>query len=45
MSIEVNKSHKTVILLPNAWGYNWATLFQGKINTGTWLSRLWESQI
>jgi hypothetical protein len=25
---------------PSAWGYNWATLFLGDINTGTWLSRL-----
>jgi hypothetical protein len=26
-------------------GYNWATLFQGDINTGTWPSRLGESRI
>jgi hypothetical protein len=25
-------------------GYNWATLFLGEINTGTWPSRLGESQ-
>jgi hypothetical protein len=25
---------------PSAWGYNWATLFLGDINTGTWPSRL-----
>jgi hypothetical protein len=24
-----------------AWGYNWATLFLGDINTGTSSSRLW----
>jgi hypothetical protein len=30
---------------PSALGYNWATLFLGDINTGTWLSRLWESQM
>jgi hypothetical protein len=29
---------------PNAWGYNWVTLFLGEINTGTWPSRLGESQ-
>jgi hypothetical protein len=27
-----------------ARGYNWATLFLGEINTGTWLSRLGKSQ-
>jgi hypothetical protein len=27
-------------LLPNARGYNWATLFLGQINIGTWPSRL-----
>jgi hypothetical protein len=26
-------------------GYNWATLFLGDINTGTWPSRLGESQM
>jgi hypothetical protein len=30
---------------PSAWGYNRATLFLGDINTGTWSSRLGESQI
>jgi hypothetical protein len=30
---------------PSAWGYNWATLFLGDINTGTWPSRLAESRI
>jgi hypothetical protein len=25
---------------PGAWGYNWATLSLGNINTGTWSSRL-----
>jgi hypothetical protein len=29
---------------PNARRYNWATLFPGEINTGTWPSRLVESQ-
>jgi hypothetical protein len=29
---------------PNAQCYNWATLFLGEINTGTWHSRLVESQ-
>jgi hypothetical protein len=28
----------------NAWGYKWATLFVGDINTGTWSSSLGESQ-
>jgi hypothetical protein len=28
----------------HARGYNWATLFLGEINTGTWPSRLGESQ-
>jgi hypothetical protein len=27
----------------SARGYNWATLFLGDINTGTWPSRLGES--
>jgi hypothetical protein len=35
--------HKTRTNVPNA--YNWATLFLGKINTGTWPSRLEESKI
>jgi hypothetical protein len=30
---------------PSARGYNWATLFLGDINTGTWPSRLGESQM
>jgi hypothetical protein len=30
---------------PSARGYNWATLFLGDINTGTWPFRLGESQI
>jgi hypothetical protein len=30
---------------PSAWGSNWATLFLGDINTGTWTSRLGESRI
>jgi hypothetical protein len=29
----------------NTWGYNWATLFLGDINTGTLPSRLGESQM
>jgi hypothetical protein len=33
-----------LLLLPNARGYNWDTLFQGEINTGTWPSRLGKSQ-
>jgi hypothetical protein len=31
--------------IPNAYGYNWATLFQVEINTGTWPSGLRKSQI
>jgi hypothetical protein len=30
---------------PNAWVFNWATLFLGDVNTGTWPSRLRESRI
>jgi hypothetical protein len=30
---------------PSARGYNWATLFLGDINTGTWHSRLVVSQM
>jgi hypothetical protein len=30
---------------PSARGYNWATLFLGDTNTGTWPSRLGESQM
>jgi hypothetical protein len=31
--------------LPSAWGYIWATLFLGDINTETWPSRLGESEM
>jgi hypothetical protein len=30
---------------PSARGYNWSTLFLGDVNTGTWPSRLGESQM
>jgi hypothetical protein len=30
---------------PSAWGYNWATLFLGDINTGIWPSREGESNM
>jgi hypothetical protein len=30
---------------PSARGHNWATLFLGDINTGTWPSKLGESQM
>jgi hypothetical protein len=30
---------------PNAWGYNWATLFLGDLNTGTWRSRWGEFRV
>jgi hypothetical protein len=30
---------------PSAWGYNWATLFLGHTNTGTWPSNVRESRI
>jgi hypothetical protein len=30
---------------PSAWGYNWATLFLGDINTETWPSRFGEYRI
>jgi hypothetical protein len=36
----LNNIHKCLLLIPNARGYNWATLFLGKINTGTSPSRL-----
>jgi hypothetical protein len=26
---------------PGTWGYNWATLSLGDMNTETWSSRLW----
>jgi hypothetical protein len=32
-------------LEPSARGYNWATVFLGDINTGTWPSRLGKSQM
>jgi hypothetical protein len=32
-------------LQPSAREYNWATLFLGNINTGTWPSRLGESRM
>jgi hypothetical protein len=32
------------LLQLNAWGYNWATLYLGEINTRTWPSRLGESE-
>jgi hypothetical protein len=31
-------------LKPSAWAYNWASLFLGDINAGTWPSRLEESR-
>jgi hypothetical protein len=30
---------------PSAWGYNWATLYLGDINTGTWSSMLRETRL
>jgi hypothetical protein len=33
------------VFKPSARGYNWATLFLGDINTGTWPSRFGESQM
>jgi hypothetical protein len=36
---------KCYMFVPSARGYNWATLFLGDINTGTWPSRLGESQM
>jgi hypothetical protein len=35
----------TLTLTFRARGYNWATMFVGDINTGTWPSRFWESQM
>jgi hypothetical protein len=32
-------------LVRDAWGYNWATLFLGDINTGTWPSKLEDSNL
>jgi hypothetical protein len=37
-------SRKAADTDPSARGYIWATLFLGDINTGTWPSRLRESQ-
>jgi hypothetical protein len=37
--------HNITLTSPNACGYNWVTLFLGKINAGTWLSTLKVSQI
>jgi hypothetical protein len=37
----IDSTHRT---LPNARWYNWATLFLGEINTGTWPSMLEESK-
>jgi hypothetical protein len=36
--------HRATKRKPSARGYNWVTLFLGDINTGTWPSRLGESQ-
>jgi hypothetical protein len=41
----VGRSYKQELKVPNAQGYNWATLFLEEINMGTWPSRLGESQI
>jgi hypothetical protein len=44
--LEVRQTAKTQ---PSVRGYNWATLFLGDINTGTWPSRLgslrWDSEV
>jgi hypothetical protein len=39
---KLHKDEQTdVIPRPNAWGYNWTTLFLGEINTiKTWTTRL-----
>jgi hypothetical protein len=42
--MSVNNAMYLVLSEPSAWGYNWATLFLGDINTGAWPSRLGESQ-
>jgi hypothetical protein len=34
-----------MILNPLLGGYNWATLYLGEINVGTWVSRLGVSKI
>jgi hypothetical protein len=33
-------SYKAKEREPSAWGYNWATLSLGEMNTGTWPSKL-----
>jgi hypothetical protein len=33
------------VKIHSALGYNWSTMFLEDIDTGTWLSRLWESQM
>jgi hypothetical protein len=38
------ESQKATKREPSAWGFNWATLFLGVINMGTWPSRLGESR-
>jgi hypothetical protein len=40
-----NKRPEATKREPRAWGYNWATLFLGDINTGIWNSRLGESRM
>jgi hypothetical protein len=35
----MNIGQSYVLSKPSAQGYNWATLFLGSINTGTWPSR------
>jgi hypothetical protein len=42
---ESEQDKKLICWKPSAWGCNWATLFLGEINTGTWPSMLGESQI
>jgi hypothetical protein len=39
------ESYEATKMEPSARGYNWVTLFLGDINTGTWPSRLGESQM
>jgi hypothetical protein len=41
----ISSTHSSPYNKPSARGYNWATLFPGDINTGTWPSRLGESQM
>jgi hypothetical protein len=51
--VEANSNTSTVALRvvrgnekgTQCWGYNWATVFLGDINTGTWPSWLEESRI